>query len=205
MEKRSYHLSRSQKILLTLYELSGGKKKHIKFEDLAVALFKNYPDEFHLPGYPKYPDTGESVHRPLYKAKEEGLVSVGNKIFSLTDHGLTIVERLKGRIAGRDIVSPVRFSRYVEKEISRIELLESFKLFLKGEKSKIFDTDFYNYLGVTARTEKKDFLGRLETVKEAMKEIKSFERRKPIHDKILDFHEFIINKFKNIIDYYQGN
>jgi len=199
-------LTRPEKILLVLYGLSKGTSKKIKFEDIVVKAFKKYPDDFHLRDYVKYPDS-EAVGKEIYRTnlKRGGLLDYGNKIFSLTEHGLEIVERLRKQIMGEEIVPSVRFSRYAEREISRVESLESFKLFLQGKESKIIDTDFYNYLGVTVRTEKRDFLGRLETIVETMKELKRFEDRNPLYCKILEFNKFMTDKFKDTVDYYKKN
>jgi len=199
-------LTRPEKILLVIYELSRGTQKNFKFEDIVIKAFKKYPDDFHLRGYVKYPDS-EAVGKELYRTnlKNGGILNYGNKIFSLTERGLEMVRRLKGRITGEEIVSSSRFSRYVGNEIARIESLESFKLFLEGKELRIMDTDFYNYLGVTVRTEKKDFLGRLETILETMKELKRYEDRDPLHSKILEYNQFMLNKFKDTVNYYKQN
>lgn len=204
MKKPTYNLSRSQKILLTLYEVSGRKKKYIKFEDFAVALFKVYPDEFHLRGYPEYPDTGESIHRPLYKAKEMGLVSVSNKFFSLTERGLELAEKLKKEITNKKPIPRARLSGFADKEISRIKKLEGFRLFLEGQLEKILDIDFYNYLGISARTEKSEFLGRLKTIEDTIKEIEGQQQKEPIYKGIVSYHKFIINRFREIINYHKN-
>ncbi len=200
MKKLFYNLSRSQKILLMLYELSGKKKKSLQFEDIVVALFKKYPEEFQLLGYPEYPDSF-SIHRPLYKTKENGFVSINNKLFSLTNYGIEVAKKINKIVEGKSILPSLHFSKYTEMEISRIKSLESFRLFLQREESKISDTDFYSYLGITVKTGKIDFLGRLAAMKSVIKELKSYKKRKLLHNKILDFNKFILKKFKDIIDY----
>lgn len=198
------NLSKSQKIILALYRLSKGTKIKMRYEDIVVKLFKDYPNEFNLKGYKEYPDSGDLVHKPLYDAKKRGLVNAGNKIFSLTDRGLEVARRIKSATDGKEIRSDNRLSRYAEKEVNRILNLEGFKnIFLGENKGKILDTDFYTYVGVTVRTNRNDFAGRIETMKNMLKELKSLkaDRKKPLYEKIIEYHEFLFNKFKKEIDY----
>ena len=46
-----------------------GKEKVI-YEDIVVGLFKRYPEDFHLKGYPEYPDIADSIARTLYEFKK---------------------------------------------------------------------------------------------------------------------------------------
>lgn len=202
---KKIRLSRLEKILLTLYDLSGGTKRSVKFEDIAVALFKRFPKEFHLRDYPEYPDTGEGIHRPLYRFREEGVVYAGNKIFGLTEKGILVARRLKKLAEGKKIKPETRLSRYAEEEISRIKSSDAFvNFFLTGKRDKIIDTDFYDYLGVTVRTRKSDFLGRLKTIEDTIKEI-SKVKNDILYEKLAEYHKFMLNKFQDIIDYKSKN
>lgn len=204
MKKEKIKLSRPNKILLVMYELSNKRKKSLRFEDIVVALFKQYKEDFHMRGYPQYPDS-EGVGKELYRnQKREGLVEYGNKVFSLTEKGLSFAKELKGGLTNKKITSSIRLPRYVDREISRVKNLEGFLLFLSGKKENILDTDFYNYLGVTARTEKANFLGRLGVLRESMEEIGNHIKTEPLYEKILAYHEYLINKFGNIIEYNSG-
>src|SRR3989338_8681753 len=163
MKQKNMTLSRAEKIMLAIYDMSAGKKVNLKFEDIVVAAFKKFPEDFHLRGYVSYPDSGDLVHKPLYDFRKKGYLEANNKVFSLTDRGLAFAEQLLKLIDGKKVESKGRMSRFAENEINRIEKSEGFGLFISGEKEKITDTDFYNYLSVTPRTPQNDFLGRLET------------------------------------------
>lgn len=205
MKKEKIKLSKPNKILLAMLELSGGKKTAIKFEDLVVALFKNYKEDFHLRGYPKYPDS-ESVNKAIYSnLKRNGFVDYGNKVFSLTDKGLNFVKDLKKSVINKKITSHTRLPRFVEREIIRIKKLDGFKLFLNNNLEKIFDTDFYNYLGMSVKTEKDEFLGRLRILEDTMDELKKKKNQDLIFEQIIKYHDFIVDKFKNIINYNKKN
>ena len=194
-------LSRADKILLVLYELSRGKRKGIRYEDIVVAAFKKYPQDFQLRGYSQYPDSGDLVHKPLYDFRKKGFIEANNKVFTFTQRGLLIAVRIKVMTTGRSVISAGKLSRYAEEEAARITTLEGFRLFIGGEEPKITDTDFYNYLGVTARTQKNDFLGRLQTVTDTIEELKSIKITDATRSRIPQYHKFMIGKFKHIIDF----
>jgi len=199
-KKPSVNLSRADKLLLVMLSLSEGKGKSLRFEDIVVRAFKEYPDDFHLRGYSEYPDSGDLVHKPLYEFRKNGLVEANSKIFSLTLRGLSEAEKLKSIIGGREIKKEGRLSGFGEKEISRIEGLEGFQFFLKNETEKILDTDFYAYLGVTVRTQKNDFIGRLNAVGGAVDELESVSNNSTLRSRIPQFHEFMLSRFENIIN-----
>lgn len=101
------------------------------------------------------------------------------------------------------MASTARLSRYADKEIDRIRTTEGFKLFSRGEKDTINDTDFYAYLGITPRTSKNDFLGRLNTVSAAVKELSEIKERTEFDKAIVEYHHFLVkDKFKDIIEYF---
>lgn len=116
MDKKQVALSRGEKILLVLYELANKSRKSIRYEDIVVRAFETYPDDFHLKGYPQYPESGDLVHKPLYDYKKKGLVLAGQKMFALTEKGLVAVEKLKGAISGLSVVNTERMSRDIEKK-----------------------------------------------------------------------------------------
>lgn len=197
-------LSRPEKVLLALYELSGGSNKPVKFEDVVVKLFKDYPGEFSLRGYEQYPDSGDLVHKPLYDAKKKGLLTAGSKIFAFTDRGLAVAEKIKAAAMGKQIKSSKRLPRWAENEVKRILRSDGFtKLFLGDQREGVLDTDFYAYLGVTVRTEKNDFSGRVQTMEKMVDELKSLEPKykQPLYDRIVEYHNFLFDKFKNELVY----
>jgi hypothetical protein len=205
MKKEKIKLSRVNKILLTMYELSKGGKKNLKFEDIVVAVFKKYKNEFHLPGYPQYPDS-ENVNKAIYShLRRNGLVNYGNKIFSLTDKGIDFVKSLQKERSNKKLISVIKLPRFMENEISRIKNLEGFKLFIKGEVNRILDTDFYSYLGVSVRSEKDEFLGRLTTLNDLVHELEKITQKEALHEQIINYHKFLLKKFKEIVEYYTKN
>ena len=205
MQKQNIKISRVNKILLTMYKLSKGRKKNLKFEDIVVALFKQHRNDFHLRGYSQYPDS-ENVEKAIYSnLKKNGLVNYGNKIFSLTDKGLSFAEELKRKIGDKKFVSSIKLPRFIDKETMRMKNLDGFKFFLSNNTEKILDTDFYSYLGVSVRTEKDEFLRRLKTIEDVISELQKKAIKEPLYNKLVNYHKFLVNKFKDIINYYKQN
>lgn len=201
-------LTRSQKILISLYQLADGTNKQIRFEDIAVRAFKNFSADFQLKGYPQYPDTGDIIHKPLYsELKKGGYVLSGNKYFSLTPKGIVYAKKLL--CVSENDIKPGKTSSFVkltadqEKELDRLKTSKAVELFLNGKKEEILDIDFYSYLEVTVRTNKYDFLGRLTTVEEAINATKG--RSEELYKKLRECHAYLLQKFKGNIDFVQNS
>jgi len=204
MNQINTSLSRADKIMMTIYEISKGKKINLKFEDIVVAAFKKFPDDFHLRGYLSYPDSGDLIHKPLYDFRKKGYLEANNKVFALTERGLAFAEQLMAAVSGKKVKSDGRMSRFAEKEISRIEKLEGFLIFIEGGKEKITDSDFYNYLSVTPRTSRNDFLGRLKTVESAVGELNEQKQTSGSRLLIKKYHDYLIDKFSSILEHFKS-
>lgn len=190
-------LSKEQKVLLALYRLSGEGHKKVRYEDVVVRVFKDYPGDFHLKGYPEYPDTGDAVHKPLYDYRKRGMVSANNKMFSLTPHGVAEAERLEGAEKNRGGIaeSRHRLERDAQIEIERIKKLEGFRLFLEGRQDEIIDSDLFEYLGVSVRSARNDFIGRLETMKSAILAVADSGLKDAALLAARQFHTFLMGRF----------
>jgi|GEM_PF-771145 len=197
-------LTRSQKILVTLFRLAEGSTKQIRFEDIAVGVYKTFPADFQLRGYPQYPDTGDIVHKPLYsELKKNGYVISGNKYFSLTKKGVTYGKQLIGVIKKdnnrSDTTKSDKLTADQQKELDRLKQSTAVTLYITDEKESILDIDFYTYLGVTVRTDKNSFLGRLSAVEDAIKATN--KKNSDLFEELKSCHEYMLNKFKENIDY----
>jgi hypothetical protein len=197
----SQELSKEQKVLLVLFRLWNQGRKKVRYEDIVVGVFKDYPSDFQLKGYPEYPDTGDAVHKPLYDYRKKGLVVASNKMFSLTTHGVAEAERLQAIEKGRPRPTEARhrLERDAQIEIERTKQLEGFKLFLAGKQDDIIDSDLFEYLGVSVRSTKNDFIGRLETMKSAIAAVANSGLKDPLLVAALHFHDFLLNRFAESI------
>lgn len=205
MIQNSIVLTRSEKILLVMYELSGGKMIKIRYEDIVVSAYKKFTSDFQLKGYPQYPDTGDIIHKPLYsELKKKGYVLSGGKYFSLTkkglEYGLFLQRKKSGQIKKNDLVN--KFSRSEEDELENILKSNAFKLFVENKKDDILDIDFHSYLGTTVRTRKYDFFGRLSVIEESIKASKA--KNPKLYKTLEELHLFLINKFSSIVNYFKN-
>lgn len=177
-----------------MYDLSKGTTKPLLYEDIVVGAFRKYPEDFQLRGYPEYPDSSD-IHKPLYKMKTQGLVRAANKSFELTPQGIEVASRLIHSNQG----NKDRLTKPEENEINRIVGSSAFRLFNEARKNEILDTDFYEYLAVTVRTNKGDFIGRLKNVENA---VNSLVQKKGdlFSNKIKELHQFLIIRFNEEIE-----
>ena len=203
MKIDTHNLSRAEKILVFMYRFSEGGRAKIQYEDIVAGLFKKYPHDFHLKGYTEYPDSGDMIHKPLYDFKKKGYVNAANKVFSLTERGVELAQTLSGKNTVSENTGN-RLSRSVETEISRVKGLEGFSLFLQGKKDKLSDNDFYNYLGVTVRTQKNAFIGRMETMNAVIKELQGQDKPRS-HKTLIEYHECLTLKNAGIIEFFKKN
>ncbi len=192
MEK--INLTKQEKILLTISEITESTNKKLKFEDIAVGLFKKFPKDFHLKGYNNYPDSGDSVKRALYTLRDRGILSVNNMIFSLTEKGVDVGKNLFAHTKNEKITETDNLDRYILNEINRIKKLESFNLFLENKLDQISMTDLFDYLGVSVRTKRMDFKARLNFINEVVKNLGK-------KNNLYKFHNFITKKYRDDINY----
>jgi hypothetical protein len=187
-------ITKPQKILAIMYELCKGHQKPVLYEDIVVAAFKRYPEEFQLRGYPEYPDSSD-IHKPLYQMKRKGLVRSANKAFELTPRGLEVARQ----VCFSESVNKERLTKVEEAEKNRILASAAYRLFKEGRQNSILDTDFFEYLGVTVRTGKGDFLGRLNNVECAIEAFVDKQRDADSAD-LQELHKFLLDKFKTEIE-----
>lgn len=182
-------LTKPQKILAVMFDLNNGKSKALSYEDIVVAAYEKYPDDFQLRGYPQYPNSSD-IHKPLYDMKKKGLVRNANKTFELTERGIDVARQLFHAKA----TDMQQLTRQEEHEINRIVKSAVFRLYAEQKQNSILDTDFYEYLGVSVRTGKADFCGRLSNVEHAVQAHAS-KRGDELSTALKELHYFLIDRF----------
>lgn len=185
-----------------MHELSQGSTKPLKYEDIVVAAWKKFPQDFSLRGY-EYPDSSD-IHKPLYgPLKSKGFVRTANKFFSLTEHGLVYIGSLLQKTSGvkSTKTQAERLGRDEQAEVEKLLQSDAFKLYESGEKDKILDSDIYAFYGVTVRTGKNEFIGRITVVTSAVdnaRRVFSEDTRMKI---LRDLNKYLLadEKFKTVI------
>lgn len=197
--------SKPEKILIAMYAISKGKMTPCRYEDIVVKAFEMFQKDFQLRGYPKFPDSSD-IHKPLYgPLKSKGLVRSANKTFALTEKGISLAAGLMGNVSGEKSanVEKKRLTRDMDQEIARVRQSEACKLYLMDKRDGILDTDFYGYLGVSVRTGKNDFIGRLNSVTEAVETYAAIDP-KPESKGLLELHKFLLTKFSGLVQIKAG-
>lgn len=147
-------MRRWEKVLVALYRISDNNGKAISYEDLVVAAFKAYPDDFALRGYPQYPDASD-IHKPVYQIlKPRGLVRISNKTFHLTEAGRQAAGALLSDDSGT--YSGVRLTRRQAKALDRYMRSSAVKLVAGGEEDELIDVDCQRFYGFAAWTRPRD-------------------------------------------------
>ena len=186
-----------EKLLIVINKMSLKQTNPLKYEDVYVRAFKQYPADFQLRGYPDYPDT-ELMSKKIYDLRKNGLIQVHRKFITITEKGKTFTEKLiqsGTNEPNKDILSKT-LSRDIINQIDRIKNTEVFHLFAADKKDQIVDTDFFSYLGTTVRTERTDFIARIKTVKDVIETVKS----SPEYKIIVDLHNYLFNRFEDMIE-----
>ncbi len=191
-------ISRPEKILLAMKELSKNSTSPCRYEDIVVKAFEMFPKDFQLRGHPQYPDSSD-IHKPLYgPLKRQGYVRAANKSFSLTDFGLE-----KARSLGKNqatIAEPqgCRLDRSALMEIERLTKTTAFQLYVTGKSDEILDTDFYSYLGANVRTNRNDFMGKVNALSQTIRSASKIDPS-PLHSKLSEAHEHLLSKYQGLI------
>ena len=143
-------LGMSDKILLAIYELNKKRKEGEKItkEDMVIKVWKMFPSDFCIIGYPQYPNA--DISKYITKLFRENLLKGNFYNYLLTVKGKEYAENIRiGDIdKKKDIISG---SRQIESEIIRIRNSKVFQLFLKGEK-EFTESDFFDFLGTSSRS-----------------------------------------------------
>jgi hypothetical protein len=129
--------------------------------------------------------------------KKKGLLRTANKTFELTERGLEVAKQMFHDTTAEN---KDRLTKQEEAEIKRILNSAAFRLFQDKQDDSILDTDFYDYLGVTVRTSRGDFQGRLSNVEHAVK-AHAEKRNDKLSAVLKDLHKFLSEKFKEEIEY----
>lgn len=196
------NLSRSQKILISLFKIAKGKKKPIRFEDIVVRAFRDFPIDFQLRGYPKFPDSGDIIHKPLYTdLKKNGFLTSGEKYFTLTDKGIRFVKDniLNSNYIKKNNSEARRLTKDEQKTLERVKSSMALELYLQKKSEEILDVDFYNFLGTSVRTKKYDFISKLNEISDLI-DILNYNKE-PLGKILNELNKFLKKKFEKNIEF----
>ncbi len=145
-------LSKSDKALIAIYELEKYRKgtDKITVEDVAVRLWKKYPTEFSMKGYPQYPNV--DIQKYITKLLVNHLINGGVFNYVITAKG---TERAKSLMSGKvvtkaQITSEIR--RDIKIEIERILNSKVFTYYTTTQKPRFVESDLFDFMGTSSRS-----------------------------------------------------
>ena len=160
-------LNKSEKILIAIHELDKERKNKITVEDVAVKLWKLWPSEFCMRGYPQYPNN--DIQKHITKPLDNNWVIGGVYGYKITEKGKKYVLDLKKigiKEKKREIINEQ--PRYIKTEFTRIINSKIFKYYSEGKTTDFLESDLFDFLGTSPRSLKtKDrniFLSRYNSV-----------------------------------------
>ena len=114
---------------------------------------------------------------------------------TITEKGKSLAQQLINAESSPNNEVNKLLTRDVTNQIDRIKNSDAYRLFINDKKDQIVDTDFFNYLGATVRTERTDFSARIKTIMDIVATIKINDEYKLI----VDLHDFLFDKFNDLI------
>jgi len=178
------------------------------FDNVAVALFRMFPEKFKLVSFPEYPDFIRTENTLRLDCKHAHLV-IGNRVkgFALTSHGKAMAEEAlaqlrsrKGILATQDqksTLSGMRRNRET-RLIGEVRKSEAFQKYASGKKDEISRYDICDVLHATLDTDRSILRKNLDLLKQYSRDL---VRLKEFHETavpVVEFLDFIESKLGGI-------
>jgi hypothetical protein len=155
-------LTQPEMVLVSFYRVAKGMTAKVPYEELVLQAWRDFPEAFSLRNHPEHPDASD-IHKKLYQSlKSTGLVvSLGNKVFRLTEKGLAQARDLIAEVEGQrpvPIQEKLRLARDEQRFIEHALRSRAFTTWRATEKDKLVDYDarlFFQFSTGTAVAERK--------------------------------------------------
>lgn len=201
-------LNKSEKVLLAIYELNKSEKNKITVEDVAVKLWKIWPSEFCMRGYPKYPNN--DIQKHITKPLNNNWLTGGVYGYKLTEKGKNYVKQLKNIKSNkqkREIINEQ--PRFIKTEFSRIINSKVFKYYSQDKKIDFLESDLFDFLGTSPRSlstkDRNVFLTRYNiVVKDVLPFCKKIAEKDEEAKKIIEIWRKLWDKFKDLLSKKRG-
>lgn len=145
-------LSKSDKALIAIYHLESKKEtgKKITVEDVAVELWRAYPTEFCMKGYPEYPNV--DIQKYITKLLANNLIVGGVYNYSMTHKGMEIANQLSTMETTKTKPALAEVRRDIKSEIERIVNSKVFKYYITTKNLDFVESDLFEFMGTSARS-----------------------------------------------------
>ena len=188
--------------MLAIYELNEENRQKITVEDVAVQLWKMYPTEFCLRGYPQYPNN--DIQKHVTKLLDNNLITGGVFNYKITPKGKNFVQEImKKENVNKENVSAEQ-PRHIRSEINRILNSKVYKYFLENPQMDFLESDLFEFLGTSSRSlttkDRNVFLTRYNTlIKDIIPFCKSIKKNEDYAKKIIKLWEELQLKFEGVL------
>jgi hypothetical protein len=144
-------LSRAEKLLIAAGRLTEEGRTDFSTEDLVVSAFEQFPDDFALRGYPKYPDSNPILTQVMGKQAsmivKGWLEKTGAKKYRLTSKGLDDLKALQQDEAS---TSYAHMERTRAEELGNLLTSVAFEMSSRGVNEQITFHQFCRFVGLAA-------------------------------------------------------
>ncbi len=203
--KQDKFQSKGEKALYGIYLLIKEGKSPITVEDLAVKLWKLYPLEFCMKGYPEFPNV--DIQKYLTKLKIYNLISGGVTNYKMTSKGVKRVEEtLKTSQEKTKKLSETdaTISRELKSEIFRILNSKVYKYYITEKNPEFIEIDFFEFLGTSPRSfhdkRNSQFLSKINLIRNDLVKYCELNKDKDNNLKnILNLWKILNDKFGEIL------
>tara|TARA_Y100000310_G_scaffold268290_1_gene280810 strand:+ start:1487 stop:2116 length:630 start_codon:yes stop_codon:yes gene_type:complete len=197
-------LNKSEKVLLAIYELDKSNKKKITVEDVAVKLWRMWPSEFCMRGYPNYPNN--DIQKHITKPLDNNWITGGVYGYKFTEKGRNYVKQLKGIKTKKKKEEVINEQpRHIKTEFTRIINSKVFKYYSQDKNMNFLESDLFDFLGTSPRSlstkDRNVFLTRYNSVvKDLIPFCKKISDKNVEARKIIEIWEKLSNEFKGLLN-----
>jgi hypothetical protein len=189
-------VSKSDKILYTIFRISNGKAVPVKFEDIIVETYKTFKKDFNLINYPQYPDSDIFRREIYFGLRQKGFITINNRICLLTNLGISRGNEISLIFKNKKYKKESNSKIIYNNEIKRIIQLPGFQLYLSKQENKLIDKDFYDLYKATVRTPSLELLGKISQLNNVISELRKKDAK--LYEQINNYSEFLKIKYSNI-------
>ncbi len=114
----------------------------VHYEDLVLQAWRDFPADFGLRNHPEHPDASD-IHKRVYQTlRPKGLVvSLGNKVFRLTDRGLAAALAIEPAEGATESVPKLRLARDEQAFLERAIASRALRTWESGRPDELIEYD----------------------------------------------------------------
>lgn len=157
-------LTQADQALIAFHRAANGSTERVPYEEIVLQAWRDFPESFSLRNHPEHPDASD-IHKKLYQTLKPGgyVVSLGNKVFRLTDAGVARAAALLEQ-STRSTSQRTRLSREDDRLFQHALKSRALEKWESERASEIIDYDARLFFQFSTGTPKKDRRLRLKAM-----------------------------------------